>query len=1264
MLSVSKEYLEAVVSDTRDMPYRVTLGGGLVCDKTKIPTLSLEENVGSNEGVALGTANSATLRFTLKDAEPIDYNGMLVEPESGIVLADGTIEWLPLGKFWVTNFSTSNDYKTITFSCADGMYQMTGEYISSLVYPAHIRDVAHEIVSLSGVGFAEPSEWPEVYLRRKPEGLTYREAIGHVAGCCGCNARFNRYGKLEFTWYCDSGITISRSIQYLDGLTKLNFKPLEVDFEITGQKETYNVNIVSDGNGGVTATPGYNVIENETVVLSVNPFGGYELATIYAETEHGDIVTLFKTAEGGYSFVQPDSNVNVVASFRKKDATLFQLTVRAFEGGSIDYERGENENYFSEGDEVSVTITADSGKQIDKIVTTPHGIDLSNGSFVMPKSDVTITVYFKDADVIITPYSWLQKPATPPTDKPYWAIFYKDDPNLPTCQKYYCVWFDSWSATLYSTAYDMDEYKVQFNGYYYCGSKNNGHGNHEWDSSVWTGNGDSASSVQWNSYLGFMWSGAENNRLDKQYCLLASNVDLYKNGSIIFEANAELITDIQTDYIQDGMDVREVGSLSYWKCPDTFSTPLPAQNWMILMPEGGLYMTMGDDGLWHDPLTSYPSTMIAFFYDSIEIQCVGAVDTPDTEEFYIASVTNGQWAYLRSDNMSWDVIHALPEGAVIGFRNPLLTTESKFVYADGNSYNFSGILATNRDLYVGDTLFMRNNACRICDCVSASKVRMFSLMRSAVSDSIIIDCEVISVSTEGDTLFLESERITARGENDSIILSVDTTPLETEKVTLTYTNPLIYEKMVESISNCVRGVVYTPARIKYRGNPALQAGDIVVAPDRSGTHHNILIIQQTLNFGGGLNGEISSPGKTEKSKSFSSVSPVTTQIKKEVKESNAELEQRLASNNALVFGSMYKELGEAESKIASVVEWQGAANATMARIEQTADENSGKIALVVGQNGIVNEDGQVQGSVVVEAINGETEATINADKIFFEGQELNIKVPSTNIVGQLNADQINADGIEAKDVKITGDITINSMLLEDCAIVAGTDTGTKPKKEYQISWRMLGQSPTYCYGTANEAVEEDIVVSVVAGGKVWSGTMEAGTNSVTIEIKDTVNVINRPNTIYLYKDDTYMTVSKGIMPYSSGDLQLGAPNHRWKEIYADTAMINTSDEREKNSIEEIPQKYSDMFYKLTPVIYKMNNGTSDRFHVGFGAQSVERAMSESGIDSQEFAGLIKSPIGDDYKYGLRYSEFIALAVLEIQKLNKRIVELEEQINGK
>jgi hypothetical protein len=1269
MLSVSNEYLKSVVSDTRDMPYRVTFDGGLTLDKTKIPKMSLDENVGSNEGVALGTANSATFRFTLKDADAVNYNGMLIEPESGLVLPDGTVEWLPLGRFWVTDFTTSNEFKTVEFTCADGMYHMTGEYVSRLTYPAHVKDVAHEIVSQTGVEFEEPTEWPEVYIRRKPEGLTHREAIGHVAGCCGRNARFNRYGKLEFTWYNDSGIAINREIQYLDGLTKTNYKPLEVNFEVTGQVETYVVNVVSDGNGGITATPGQNIFENETVVLSVNPFGGYELATIYAETEHGEEVTLYYNSEGGYTFVQPDSNVTVTASFRAKEAKAYKLTVRAYDGGSISYSTSDNElgeNYFNEGDSVRIHITPDYGKQIDKIVTTPHDIGLTNGTFTMPSSDVTITVYFKDAELVITPYSWLQKPKAPPSSKPYWAIFYRDDANLPTCQKYYLIWFDSWSATFY----DTDVYKIQINGYWYCGSvyKKSYGALHSWDTTTWNGNGNTSSYINWYSHIGYMSSGTDNERIDARYCLLVSNADLLCNGSTIFEANEDVITETQTSYIQDDMDIRERGSLSYWSCPDTFSTPAPSENWMVLMPGSGLYMTMDSEGKYQTGISSYPQTMIAFFYDSIEIFSIGHKDTSSDENFYLALPVNGRWAYLRPDGVGWDELHALPEGAFIGFRNPLVSTEPKFIYDNGNSYQFSGILATNKTLNVSGETLIYNNACRICDCVfETPKARMFSLMRSTVSDSIVIDCENIAVSEENDTLILDSTQITASSDGDSIVLNIISFPTDTEKVTLSYTNPLIYEKMVESISNCVQGMVYTPAKVKYRGNPALQAGDTVIVPDKNGVGHNILIIQQTLNFGGGLNGEISCPGKTEKTKSFSAISPVTTQIKKEVQKSNVELEKRLAANNALVFNSMYKEIGDTESKIRSVVEWQGATNSTIAEIEQAATEDRAKIALVVGQNGIVNESGAVQGSVVIEAINDTSEATISADKINFEGQELNVKVNASNIEGKLKANQINADGLEVTNAKITGDATVGCILISGGAIYEGTDTGsTTWTQRYYVRWEITGTDgiTMYVWGYVRDEetddevkIAEDIEVTIIVSGKPYRKVMPKGSHEISFATP--LGVLTPPRYIYVYADDTYITVSKGIMPDNS--LNLGAPNHAWKEIYADTSTINTSDERAKNSIAEIPQKYSDLFYKLQPVIYKLNNGTSDRYHVGFGAQSVETAMTESGIDSQEFAGFIKSPVGDDYKYGLRYSEFIALAVKEIQRLNKKIIELEEKI---
>ena len=114
----------------------------------------------------------------------------------------------------------------------------------------------------------------------------------------------------------------------------------------------------------------------------------------------------------------------------------------------------------------------------------------------------------------------------------------------------------------------------------------------------------------------------------------------------------------------------------------------------------------------------------------------------------------------------------------------------------------------------------------------------------------------------------------------------------------------------------------------------------------------------------------------------------------------------------------------------------------------------------------------------------------------------------------------------------------------------------------------------------------------------------------------------------------------------------------WGTWYLGNSTAITSDENKKNSIEELPEKYSVLFDNLRPVRYKYNDGTSDRFHTGFIAQEVEQALTDSEIDSQEFAGFVKDENGECF---LRYEEFIALAVNEVQTFKKKNSDLEQRV---
>lgn len=119
---------------------------------------------------------------------------------------------------------------------------------------------------------------------------------------------------------------------------------------------------------------------------------------------------------------------------------------------------------------------------------------------------------------------------------------------------------------------------------------------------------------------------------------------------------------------------------------------------------------------------------------------------------------------------------------------------------------------------------------------------------------------------------------------------------------------------------------------------------------------------------------------------------------------------------------------------------------------------------------------------------------------------------------------------------------------------------------------------------------------------------------------------------------------------------LGAEGRKWNNIYANTGPWSTSDERDKNSIEALPEKYLDFFDLLTPRRFKLNDGTSDRFHVGFIAQEVETAMAWSGVEPAEFGGfgIGYSPDGQRSYYMLRYEEYIAILAAKIKQLEERM----------
>ena len=147
---------------------------------------------------------------------------------------------------------------------------------------------------------------------------------------------------------------------------------------------------------------------------------------------------------------------------------------------------------------------------------------------------------------------------------------------------------------------------------------------------------------------------------------------------------------------------------------------------------------------------------------------------------------------------------------------------------------------------------------------------------------------------------------------------------------------------------------------------------------------------------------------------------------------------------------------------------------------------------------------------------------------------------------------------------------------------------------------------------------------------------------------------------------------------------LGQYHTRWKNVYAASGVVNTSDKNLKENIEPIDDKYKKLLLMLTPVSFKFKDGTSGRTHTGLISQEVEEKMRDCGLTDMDFAGFCKDGMTEEevnkdgittrvprynedgtrkYIYSLRYEEFISIMLGLVQDMHKDIQELKEKINS-
>jgi Chaperone of endosialidase len=115
-------------------------------------------------------------------------------------------------------------------------------------------------------------------------------------------------------------------------------------------------------------------------------------------------------------------------------------------------------------------------------------------------------------------------------------------------------------------------------------------------------------------------------------------------------------------------------------------------------------------------------------------------------------------------------------------------------------------------------------------------------------------------------------------------------------------------------------------------------------------------------------------------------------------------------------------------------------------------------------------------------------------------------------------------------------------------------------------------------------------------------------------------------------------VCEGAYTRPNGDntQDLGGAGNRWKVVYAGTGAINTSDERVKDEIEDIPAEWLEAWGDVQWQRFKFKDaiatkGDGARWHIGLIAQRVVKAFADRGLDATEIGLVCYEEWADEFE---------------------------------
>ncbi len=266
MHTVTDAFNAACSAPGREITSKVNFNGTTDLPASEIQEIVVTEQFGSSDGVTIGAAFSSSCKVTFYKQDNLPLNGAYFIPSVGIMVG-GKAQYVQKGKYYIPSDGVEDSGKLwVTITGYDRMAGLTADYMPTITFPTTPAQVLADVCKQASV--TPPAvTMPSIQITAPYTG-TLRQQLGWLAGLIGCNAKFDATGNFVFCWYADSGLTIDRDTQYMDGLTLTTDDAFTIHSLLTGTDS----NPISVGAGkGITAINPYMTAEvAETVFAKID----------------------------------------------------------------------------------------------------------------------------------------------------------------------------------------------------------------------------------------------------------------------------------------------------------------------------------------------------------------------------------------------------------------------------------------------------------------------------------------------------------------------------------------------------------------------------------------------------------------------------------------------------------------------------------------------------------------------------------------------------------------------------------------------------------------------------------------------------------------------------------------------------------------------------------------------------------------------------------------------------------------------------------